>query len=551
MSITYAQAFESAEFHISHDGQPCTVWRRAGQTYAMHDNLGRALLNESSGFFVPIERSTYSGYPDWHQITGVNAADFHTPDDCPHARSDRSDDPPISQDTLPGCEQAGYDADGYNADGYDADGYDHAGFNADGFERDTTAGDLDLDELWSGFVYSRFNTPGKQAAFQKHLRENITDPDSVDDLKFCGDCGKPGWGDYLNTPDNGDTHICDSCWEKWSSCDGCGDYWLVDDLNTTLGGSDICAGCRDEYYSYCEDCEGWYRDENSDEHQHNGDGDGCCASPQPEFTVRNDGCEPLRNDTRAVITLPAGVISAEGLTAIRDYLLYTACEPAVGYDLGKVGDAWQLKNGNYTKRLSRMAYTDHKIKLTPETLSQVGCIAREHSAQVSTQIEVTRDLNQDADYFYHDGSCWWNSYAESRCALKTNGGFGLRSFNSSSGIVSGRAWVLPLKLTERGRLGPTFETMTPDAFAVFNGYGGLSGYAAPRILAHMAGWTYRKIDFECSPMYVNPGGYLVAPEEIAERYTDGTLHLSGSQHSDLYGREQTEREQAERELITC
>ena len=40
----------------------------------------------------------------------------------------------------------------------------------------------------------------------------------------------------------------------------------------------------------------------------------------------------------------------------------------------------------------------------------------------------------------------------------------------------------------------------------------------------MVGMTYRKIGFTCSPMYVNSeAGFLVAPEPIAEKYTDGRL----------------------------
>jgi hypothetical protein len=141
--------------------------------------------------------------------------------------------------------------------------------------------------------------------------------------------------------------------------------------------------------------------------------------------------------------------------------------------------------------------------------------------------------------FYHDDSCWWQGYSESRCALKTNGGFGLRTFDRH-GDVTGRAWVMPLKLSASGHLEPTFNTETPDAFTVFNGYGDLAGYTAPRIVGHMAGWTYRKIGFDASPMYVNAGGYLVAPEEVAKKY-DGTnnyLILRLSQHADLLKREQ-------------
>jgi hypothetical protein len=95
---------------------------------------------------------------------------------------------------------------------------------------------------------------------------------------------------------------------------------------------------------------------------------------------------------------------------------------------------------------------------------------------------------------------------------------------------------------------PTFDTMRAHAFMVFNGYGNLSGYAPARILAHMAGMTYRKVTFTRSmdngEMYVNgDAGYLVAAEELAEKYTDGRIHMSFAQHADLY---ETERADAAR-----
>jgi len=352
----------------------------------------------------------------------------------------------------------------------------------------------------------------------------------------------------MSSAQDGSVSICGSCWDDWATCASCEERYPAGDLTETLSGSDICDSCRDNCYSYCKECEGWYHDENSSDHSHN-DGYGCCTSPQLKFAVRNDGCEPLANDTRITVTLPAGTISAEGLAAIRNYLLcqrhrengeYLHQYTNLAYDLDKLGDQWQTRTGNFTRRLSRHAYQDHQIKVTQDVMSQVGVIARDHSTQVSVAIEVTRDLNMGASEFYHEDSCWWGSYGESRCALKTNGGLGLRSFDGY-GNVSGRAWVLPLRRDERGKLVPTFDTMTPDAFVVFNGYGDLSGYAAPRILAHMAGWTYRKIGFSAEPMYVNAGGYLVAPEDIAEQYTDGSLDLDISQHSNLF----------ERELISC
>jgi hypothetical protein len=269
-----------------------------------------------------------------------------------------------------------------------------------------------------------------------------------------------------------------------------------------------------------------------------------------KFSIRNNDGEPLPNDTRTTISLPAGTISAEGLAAIQRYLYDSNPDGMyrLSYGLDPLGDQWQTKAGNYAKRLSGLAYKTYGVKLTPEIMSRVGCIARDHSKQADVAIEVTRELNQGAAAFGNPGSCWWSGYGYSRCALKTNGGFGLRTFGNF-GRVHGRAWVMPLRQRNesdrrRGQGVPTFDTRTPDAFVVFNGYGDLGGYTAPRILAHMAGWTYRKIRFEASPMYVNSlSGYLVTREEIAERHA-GELELYVSQHASLYEDERAEKEKA-------
>ena len=555
MSITIDDARTASEFHIGHDGLPCTVWLRSGPThYGPRD--GQFFLpifrNDDDDDRSPLQRNSETQY---HHITGVNAGAFHISAECPRLRM--SDDRPPASHMLTadagiptgrnmwgydadGYDADGYDADGYDADGYDADGYDEDGNNADGFARGTDSSDLDLAGLWSGFR-SAHTAFGRHAAFREYLRENITDPDSIGELDFCGKCGYPGWDDDMSSCD--DAWYCDDCWNELPECASCDEKCPNGDLTETLSGSDICESCRVNYYSYCEYCDGYYNDNDSYDHDHE-QGNGCCDSPQPGFSVRNDGCEPLAAGTRITFELPAGTIDAEGLEAIRQ-CLHSNGYSGLSYDVsdGKLGNQWQTRDGNFAKRLSRHAYKAYGIKLSQEIMSQVGCIARDHSNAVSVTVEVSRELNESAEYWYHVGSCWWLSYSESRCALKTNGGFGLRSF--AGGTVSGRAWVLPLRKDEQGKLTPTFETMTPDAFVVFNGYGNLSGYAAPRIIAHMAGWTYRKISYDDGTMYVNAGGYLVAPEDIAAPYTDGSLRTHLSQHSCLY---ETERE---RELVSA
>lgn len=334
-----------------------------------------------------------------------------------------------------------------------------------------------------------------------------------------------------------------TCPRGW--CVYCGDWHTRDDWGDMECPGWHCGNC-DAYHDYGDECPGWFCNDCDDYHDY---GDECsrncgCESPQPDFTIRNDGEPPLASGTRARITLPADEISPAGLREIRYYLVnkYRESRTAVAmYHLAHsfeeaLGAKWQTRQGNYTKRLSRHAYEAHSLKLTPEIMSQVGCIARDHSATaVSLDIEVTRNLNKPSRDFYNSGSCWWGGMSDSRCALKTNGGFALRSFKGDS--VSGRAWVMPLRRAGEG-FEPVLDTMTPDAFIVFNGYGALEGYTAARIMAAMAGWTYKKIsDFRCDPMYVNSGGYLVAPEQIVQD-AGTSLRLTVPKHANLTEKEQ-------------
>jgi hypothetical protein len=161
---------------------------------------------------------------------------------------------------------------------------------------------------------------------------------------------------------------------------------------------------------------------------------------------------------------------------------------------------------------------------------------------------VTRDLNQTPADFAHEGSCWWGSYFSGRCMVKTNGGFGLRTYRDGPGTYpTGRAWVMPLRRESEKSftLDPTFDSLTPDAFAVFNTYGDLANYTGARLMAHLAGMTYRKVDLYfdgIANLYINSGsGYLVGPEEICEHYQLGSgrvLQVRVQQHNNLFEREQ-------------
>jgi hypothetical protein len=417
---------------------------------------------------------------------------------------------------------------------------------------------LDLRSLWDTHSYRlRYNSE----AFREMVRGMIVDEWEADDLEFCPDCNYPSAEESeLESPNVDSPAVCTNCISDYYECGCCESRYR--ETYDVLGGGSVCSGCRSNYYHHCDPCDGWYHEDAADEHDHGGPRCTCESPPEVRnFTIRNDGDPPLANDTRVNIALPAGTISGEGIEEIKRLIRNArySVDPYVERDglynlshsLEEIGDVWQARDGNYTKRLSRLAYKKFSLKLESSLLSEVGNIARNHSTAVDFNIEVTRDLNLGPEHFVHEDSCWWGSYANSRCWFKSHGGFGLRTFpGGDDGCTdpdccggsrpSGRAWVIPLRRDEHDHLVPTFETMEPDAFIVFNGYGDLGGYGPARILAHMSGWTYRKVGFYAEPMYVNnENGYLVAPEEIASNYTDGELTIDSPVHFNLFG---TERE---------
>jgi hypothetical protein len=435
---------------------------------------------------------------------------------------------------------------------------------------------FDIRDLWVEFV----NMSGgwtSRSEFLREVRALTTEPHLVEQaVVWCGDCAQADHVDRMTQPSAGSSLVCRNCITTYNECAGsCGGVYRYMIVVAGEGGAQnlMCDACRDERVNdgrvaYCSACGYWHlnTEEVAEEHWH---GKCRCESPAgEEFFVRNDGKPRLANDTRVTVTLPAGEISDEGIGTIAQYLRDWSYGAhylgdtesynkvyALSVSLGELGNMWQTKQGNYTKRLSRLAYKKHGLKLPPEVLSHIGNLGRDHSMADEYLIETTRRLNLSAADFGHAGSCWWMSYTESRCTLKSNGGFGLRTFDPD-GHVIGRVWVMPLKKVEPALYGPglmpTFESESPDAFMVFNGYGNLSGYPAARIVAYMAGMTYRKVGFTASPMYINnESGYLVAPEEIAERFTDGEIHFELDVHSNLFNREAALAAQNERVLTNA
>lgn len=384
------------------------------------------------------------------------------------------------------------------------------------------------------------------------LRTKVVDPDVVTaSVLTCGECSRSHLRE-ASTEVVGGAMICTACIGDYSPCTVCNqmDSELVD----TEDGQSVCRTCRRDYL-HCGRCAVWYHPD-AEGHRH--DGSDCCKSPAESFTIRNDGKDPLPENTRVVVGLGAGTLSSEGVAEIaRGIVKWVKYNPdevgnwrdslSDGYKiwectnyLSELGEKWQTKEGNYPKRFSRLAYKRHKIKVPPGLISEIGNIGALHSKGADYHVETTRYFDGRPAEYAQAGSCWWQSYWHCRCMLKSNGGFGIRTFaGADSTEVVGRAWAMPLRLTA-DVLTPTFDTMSPDAFIVFNGYGNLVQYTAPRILAHMAGMSYKALDLgiECvdKAMYLNAGsGYIVAPEEIIAAHP--MLRLRLEQHANLFENE--------------
>lgn len=390
--------------------------------------------------------------------------------------------------------------------------------------------------------------------FIRWVEDRVIDPEFSTEITQCHDCRTPHWSEDVWSTAY-EWEVCESCLDRYSSCDSCGERVSE---TTGVGGADLCSSCLEDY-SWCDNCDEYYSEDDGHLHRHGQDG--CCDSPQTTFAIPNGDGGLLANDETVSVSLPAGTISETGMGQIANRLRHHALYGVDGtmiedlaerdkwfnlsYRLSEVGSEWQTKQGNFTKRLSRFAYNTFKLKLPEYLVSDVGNIAREHSMGSDFKIAVTRELNQGPSEFAHGGSCWWSDYAESRCALKTNGGLALRCFEEGAygKHVNGRAWVMPVSVTENGALTPTFETERPHGLIVFNGYENLEGYAPARIMAHLYGWTYRRISFASSPMWINSeSGYLVGPEDLVHNRDSVGWNLD--EHSDLYQDEQYAKQAA-------
>lgn len=296
-----------------------------------------------------------------------------------------------------------------------------------------------------------------------------------------------------------------------------------------VGGEDVCISCIESNYGWCDRCDSYYHYDESSEHEHTDGPSECEPAGKLNFTIPNlPASGVIRSQERTTLTCQGGRLSREAFEEVLCYLRelrYT--------DVNAISAAqwdcfvnhvyyhrhedhwaeWQTPDGNWTKRLAKV-FLQNGLKLDKVHLAEIGNRVRRHTSSKSEiEIEITRDLNQSAGYFYHSDSCWWGGYYQSMCHLKQLHGFAIRTFDSLFGQLNGRAWVIPLTRTDRGWT-DSADAEKCDGYVLFNPYGP-DGYEFARILAQLTGMTYKKIAFDLgSESYVNGNkGFLISSAE--------------------------------------
>lgn len=379
-------------------------------------------------------------------------------------------------------------------------------------------GDSDVEYVWAEWRASDYWKAGNP---ENELFIEAVEYVAGIIVRMCWECSDWTDVDRMVTIHN-DEMVCEDCQcNMYSKCRICR-YFFPDDAVHHVEDSDepFCTSCRDRHVEYCDYCEEYtYYG-----HEHE-EIDACdCEAPHKRFRFPANGDGTVANGERLQVTLPAGTIDDAGLYAIRNLLVANVEDkPGLGYQHSRhsivnttmeaIGDTWHGKKGNYTRRLSRELYSKHKVKLPDGVLTEVGNLARSHSSDTSEwAVEFTRDLNMSAEDFYHEDSCWWQSYFKSRCALKSWGGLAIRTFDEHDNVM-GRAFIQPLDADYH----PTHDTLNAHSYVVFNCYGDIDQAKAARIVAHLTSRTYRKIGMEVEEQYINGNsGWLVCDEQTSQ-----------------------------------
>lgn len=152
-------------------------------------------------------------------------------------------------------------------------------------------------------------------------------------------------------------------------------------------------------------------------------------------------------------------VSSEGQNLLVKYLLDRNL-PISGLISSRWDWGWIKQSGKYRgklpKRVARMMKFRYDVVLTPEQMSEIGNIAREH---ILSRISYTLDFDDGLDWSAGDFgdvcSCFWTRHTPARNELRKNDVLAIRLYDEEAKGYA-RAWVYK---------------MGDDTWVLFNAYG--------------------------------------------------------------------------------
>jgi hypothetical protein len=106
------------------------------------------------------------------------------------------------------------------------------------------------------------------------------------------------------------------------------------------------------------------------------------------------------------------------------------------------------KKGRILKRFANWVKMERGVKLSDSTLGIIGDTLQRYlsSTEQTYFYDFTDVIDWDNGQFGKDDSCWWGCYKESQDVYTSNGGWGIRFYdsdfqNNDNGI--GRTWIIP------------------------------------------------------------------------------------------------------------
>lgn len=238
---------------------------------------------------------------------------------------------------------------------------------------------------------------------------------------------------------------------------------------------------------------------------------------------------------RFTLKAEAGTISEEGIRQINVLIgkqklgeeIWQNANPGMTrHYLPALPDTWQWVwqtaqgdyRGTFPKRVAQFYHKVHAVKLPWSVVSELGNIARSHSADdVVFEFEFVNRIRWSAGEFGDDDSCYWGCNAGAREMLEDNGALAVRFYSPESGRGIGRAWLVEIEDGLR---------------IVFNGYGftGNPTLVIARVVADFFKVSYRKITLtneggSSGVLWIDHAGqaYLIGPADQIADFDDYDL----------------------------